>query len=135
MGGRRIHPFSPTKAINVNVKRALSSYSRVQLAKRARGCIPGIGEQRLAIFSSCLIEPLETLLREEYFTPNLKASRGLLGNGEGNRPHRSQILSYILSSITIAPRCAGNEHALRVGQGYRQAVHLDFTDQIEGLAI
>ena len=134
--GLRRFALRVPEAVHEHVERPLDRYCWVQLAKRARGGVPGRGVLRKALCGPVFIELAELRLREVDLSAHLEEARCVAAeDAQGDRVDRAQVLGHVLADGAVASGRASHEDTVLVGEGDGQAVVLELAYEVEALAL
>ena len=134
--GHRRCALSVPQAVHEHVERPLGRSRRVQLAKRARGGVPGRGVLGEALRGAGFVELAELRPGEVYLSAHLEEAGGVAAeDAQGDGVDRAQVLGHVLADGAVAPGRAPNQDAVLVGKGHGEAVVLELAYEVEAVPL
>ena len=125
--------FGVAEGVDVDLQAAGGGHGGVELADGAGGGVAGIGVEGFVIGLALAVEVGEGLLGHEDFAAYFEAGRGIFQQGKGDGGDGAEVVGNVFAAVAVAAGGALGEAAVFVGEGYGEAVYLEFADEVEGV--
>ncbi len=110
-----LEPLARANRVAEEPQPPLGADPRVQLADAARGHVPRVGEQRLALGLLPFVEPRQIAVSHVDLTPRLENAGILLAaEPQGNVVNRADVVGHVVAHAAVSARDALDQQAVFV---------------------